>query len=82
MVGAVITHCVFSDETALAPYQKNFFLDRYHFPPNKPLLVPEIIEVREIKAQEITPEKESCGYDRFGRMNRIKPKGLLVDSYH
>lgn len=77
MVGAVAVHPIFTNETALSLYPKSFFLDRYFSPAQEVTLIPEIIEDREIAA-----DPESCGYDRFGRMSRIKAKGLFVDSYH
>jgi hypothetical protein len=77
MVGAVALRPVFTDETALSLYQKNFFLNRYSTLVPEAPLIPEIIEDREIAA-----DYESCGYDRFGQMSRIKAKGLFVDSYH
>jgi len=77
MVGAVALRPVFTGETALSLYQKSFFLDRYFSPAQEVALIPEIIEDRGIAA-----DHESCGYDRFGRMSRIKNKGLFVDSYH
>ena len=77
MVGAVALRPVFSDETALSLYAKNFFLGRYSSPAQEVTLIPEIIENREIAV-----DHESCGYDCFGRMSRIKAKGLFVDSYY
>ena len=77
MVGAVALRPVFTDETALSLCHKSFFLDRYSSPAQEVTLIPEIIEDREIVA-----DHESCGYDRFGRMSRVKAKGLFVDSYH
>jgi hypothetical protein len=78
MVSAVAIRSVFADETALSLYQKKFFLERYCHPALEAFpLIPEIIEER-----EITSDRGSCGYDRFGRVNRLPIKGVLVDSYH
>ncbi len=77
MVGAVAIRPVFTDETALSLYQKNLFLDRYYSPAPERVLIPEIVEDR-----ELPPDSASPGYDRFGRMNQTAIKGLFVDSYH
>ncbi len=77
MFGAVALRPIFTDETALSLYQRCFFLDRYSPPPREVLLITEVIEDREKPV-----DHESCGYDRFGRMSRVKSKGLFVDSYH
>ncbi len=77
MIGAVALRPVFTDETALSLYQKNFFLDRYPSLTQALPLIPEIIEEREIEV-----DNQSCGYDRFGNLNRINAKGVFLDCYH
>jgi hypothetical protein len=74
MVGAVALRLVFTDETAL--YGKNYFPDVRPFSRQETPLIPEIVEEREISV-----DLESFVYDRFGRLSRIKPKGVFVDSY-
>lgn len=76
MVGAVALRPVFTNETALSLGQKHF---SPAFAPSLPIeepLIPEIIEER-----EINPIQESFLYDRFGQMNRIAAKGILLDAY-
>jgi hypothetical protein len=78
MVGAVAAHLTFTSETSLSLYQRNFFLDRYSSPVpiQEVALVPEIVEERELSAQ-----RDAFGYNRWGQMNRMSNKGLLIDSY-
>jgi hypothetical protein len=78
MVGSIASHLSFTSETSLSLYQKNFHLDRFTHPVSipEPLLVPEILEER-----ELSPEGEALGYNRRGKMNRGATKGLLIDTY-
>jgi hypothetical protein len=76
MVGAVALRPVFTDESALSLYQKSFFLDRPALSLPESPLIPEIIEEREIRF-----ESEPSLYDRFGRMNSVKPRGIFIDFY-
>ena len=78
MVGAVAAHLAFTSETSLSLYQKNFFLDRYPSPApiQEVALVPEIVEER-----EFSPQRDAFGYNRWGQMNRMNNKGILIDSY-
>jgi hypothetical protein len=76
MIGAVALRPVFTEESALSLYQKNFFLDRTSPSLQEPDLIPEIVEEREIHL-----DPEPVIYDRFGRMSPLKPKGVFLDSY-
>ena len=78
MVGSIAASLTFTSETSLSLYPQNLFLDRYSHPVSneKPVLVPEILEER-----ELSPEGEALGYNRWGKMNRGVSKGLLIDGY-
>jgi len=77
MVGAVASRLALGDGVALTLYQGNFFLDqRAPFVREPVVLIPEIVQEREISREE-----EPFGYNRRGQMNRIGHKGVFVDTY-
>ncbi len=75
MVGAIASRLAFADEAALTLYQRNFFLEQHSpFAPETTVLIPEVVEEREIAS------REALGYNRRGQMNRIGHKGVFVDT--
>ncbi len=76
MVGAVASSLTFTNETALTLYQQSLFLDRHAALPREAILIPEVVDEREILAEE-----DAFGYNRRGQMTRIGHKGSFIDTY-
>ncbi len=76
MVDAVASCLTFTDEVALTLYRKSFLPDRRPSLAREAVLIPEVVEEREISTEE-----EAFGYNHQGLISKIGRKGLFIDAY-